>query len=333
LYTILGIAFFPKITVAAADYGFISTYETAIVDSQGQAVLLRGVNYPGYEKNRPELHTSAAYRDLAAFGFNVVRLPISWTNLEPSPDVFNLTYVTEYLAQDIAWAKSAGIYVVLDMHQYLWASRFGGNGAPEWTVQNYAPNTTGMRQAVSDFWSNTTLQNHLIQVWVKLAQHFVNEPAIAGYDLLNEPWIYSSTEPIRYTTAVNTFYSRAVQAIRGVDQNHIIFLEPANINSAELPTRKNIVWSPHFYPLSFNPSYYPQNFTILENDFLAKYKMFQLEPNVPMWIGEFGAFMRDDSSRATWLQDALTLFNRYQVGWAWWTYNGSYASIPDQLYV
>jgi endoglycosylceramidase len=190
-----------------------------------------------------------------------------------------------------------------------------------------------MRQAVSEFWWNTDLQDHLVQVWTEIAHHFANEPAIAGYDLLNEPWIYTSVMPELNATALDAFYFKAIQAIRAVDTNHIIFLEPANMNTFKLPTRTNIVWSPHFYPLSFAPKYQMQNFTNLENDFVAKYKTFLIDSGTPLWIGEFGAFMPDNSSRGIWTQDALTLFNRYEIGWGWWAYSGLYTSIPDQLYV
>ena len=330
LFATVGAALAPAI-YATPTLSFLSTRGASIVDSAGQEVMLRGVNYPGYEHDYFRLHTSAAYRTLAlGFQFNVVRLPISWANLEPQPGTFNATYLSWYVGQDVQWASSAGMYVILDMHQYDWARRFGGYGAPDWAVQNYAPNVTGMRQAVSDFWSNTDLQDHLIQVWVKIAEYFSNEPTIAGYDLLNEPWIYTSVMPELNATAVNAFYFRAIQAIRAVDPNHIMFLEPANMNM-NLPTKTNIVWSPHFYQLSFAPKYYVQNFTILENDFVAKYKTFVIDSGTPMWIGEFGAFMPDNSSRATWTQDALTLFNRYQIGWAWWAFNGQSTSIPDQL--
>ena len=333
LFATIGAALAPAI-YATPTPGFLSTRGTSIVDSAGQAVILRGVNYPGYGLDYPMLHNSAAYRTLyEGFGFNVVRLPISWANLEPQPGFINSTYLSWYVDQDVQWAKSAGIYVILDMHQYDWAARFGGFGAPDWAVQNYAPNATGMQQAVTDFWLNIDLQDHLIQVWAKIARHFANEPTIAGYDLLNEPWIYTSMKPGLNATALNAFYDRTIQAIRAVDTNHIIFLEPANMNTFKLPTRTNIVWSPHFYPLSFAPKYDLQNFTILENDFLAKYETLLVDSGTPMWVGEFGAFMPDSSSRATWTQDAMTLFNRYQIGWAWWGYNGQYTTIPDQLYV
>ena len=92
-------------------------------------------------------------------------------------------------------------------------------------------------------------------------------------------------------TTIDAFYAKAIQAIRGIDKNHIIFLEPANMYSKTFPVKDNIVWSPHYYPLSFAPKYFPHNITILEADLAAKYGKFLLEMGSPMWIGEFGAFM------------------------------------------
>jgi endoglycosylceramidase len=323
----------PSISVASS-LSFLSTKGTSIVDSTGRIVILRGVNYPGYDQDHPELHNSAAYRILSTgFGFNVVRLPISWANLEPQQGAFNSTYLSSFVDQDVQWASSAGVYIVLDMHQNNWARRFGGSGAPDWAVQEYPPNETGMRRAVSEFWANAELQDHLVQVWVKIAEYYANNPAIAGYDLLNEPWIYTSVLAQLNGTALDAFYARAVQAIRAIDSNHIMFLEPANMNVFNLPTRANIVWSPHFYQLAFSHEYDAQNFTELERAFIAQRNKYVNGFEVPMWIGEFGSFMPDSSSRATWTRDALTLFSRYQVGWAWWAYDGNYTSIPDQLYV
>ncbi len=331
LLATVGAAFAPEI-YSTPTRSFLSTRGTSIVDSTGQVVTLRGVNYPGYAQKYPKLHNSVAYNTLAGFEFNVVRLPISWGNLEPQPNTFNWTYLSAYVDQDIQWANSAGIYVILDMSQYNWAARFGGDGAPDWVVENYAPNRTGMQQAVSNFWVNATLQEHLAEVWTNIAQRYANEPVIAGYDLFNEPTVYIYNNQGANASSVDRLYDRLVNAVRSVDPHHIIFLEPANTKTSK-SLFTNIVWSPHFYPLSFAPKYNAQDFTILENDFVEKYKTFLVDSGAPMWIGEFGAFMPDDSSRARWTQDALALFNRYQVGWAWWAYNRQYTSIPDQLYV
>ena len=191
---------------------------------------------------------------------------------------------------------------------------------PDWTVSKYPPTQAGMLQAVSEFWNNTALQDHLTNVWTKIALRYAKEPTIAGYDILNEPWVYSSVIPNLNASHVDSFYVKAIESIRAVDSNHIIFLEPANMHANSFPMKDKIVWSPHFYPLSFAPQYDPLNITVLRADLDAKYERFVLEMGSPMWIGEFGAFTQDASSEQ-WLRDAVALFNEYQVGWAWWAYS------------
>jgi endoglycosylceramidase len=326
-------AFIPMVVATPNGQGFLSTRGTSIVDSSGRAVILRGVNYPGYEENfwshDPQLHDQSAYYHFRQLGFNVVRLPISWANLEPLPGLFDTSYLRSFVDHDVQWAKAAGIYVILDMHQYNWADKFGGSGAPDWSVQGYPANELGLRQAVSQFWSDDGLQAHLLYVWTQLAQYYSNEPAVAGYDLFNEPWMYTSIVPTLNATTVDVFYAKAIQAIRGVDKNHLLLLEPANLNTFK-PLATNIVWSPHFYPLAFASKYYPENFTLLQLDFEAKYKTFVIGLNVPMFIGEFGAFMPDNSSKMKWAQDALDLFSANNIGWAWWAFD-SRSQLPSVL--
>jgi len=327
----LGLTFVPNI-FAARTQGFLSVQGTQIIDSTGSPVLLRGVNYPGYESGRsdPKVHSESAYEMFARSGFNVVRLPISWGNLEPFPGAFYESYLTSYVDRDIRWAKKYGLYIILDMHQFNWASRFGGNGVPDWTVSKYPPTQNGMLQAVSEFWNNTALQDHLAKVWTKVALRYAKEPTVAGYDILNEPWIYSSVIPNLNASHVDSFYLKAIESIRTVDSNHIIFLEPANMHANSFPMKDKIVWSPHFYPLSFAPQYDPLNITVLRADLDAKYERFILEMGSPMWIGEFGAFMKHASSEQ-WLRDAVALFNEYQVGWAWWAYSRTRGSTFTNL--
>jgi aryl-phospho-beta-D-glucosidase BglC (GH1 family) len=141
------------------------------------------------------------------------------------------------------------------MHQYQWAPKFGGNGIPDWAVKQYSANELGMRQAVSDFWADPSLQDHLATVWKGIATHYAKEPTIAGYDLLNEPWVYTSIIPQLNATHIDAFYSRVTEAIRSVDPYHLIFLEPANMNTFNTSFDGKIVWAPHFYSWSFAPKY------------------------------------------------------------------------------
>jgi endoglycosylceramidase len=332
----LGLVLAPNFSAHAETQGFLSVRGTQIVNADQEVVLLRGVNYPAYERgdsyDGPRLHSEADYAKFARNGFNIVRLPISWALLEPAAGIFDISYLTRYVNRDVQWAKKYGLYIVLDMHQYKWAEKFGGSGVPDWMVKQYAPTEAGMRKAVSDFWADDTLQDHFLNVWTQIARIYANETTIAGYDILNEPWVYTSVIPYLNATYVDTFYLKVVKSIRTVDPNHIIILEPANINTFKFPLKENIVWSPHFYPLAFASRYSSEDVKRLEADLAAKYKRYVVELGSPMWIGEFGAFMDDQTCRNNWLQDAIGLFDKYQVGWTWWAFpEDGRRSIPNCL--
>jgi endoglycosylceramidase len=79
---------------------------------------------------------------MAALGFNSVRLPISWSLLEPERGHFNDMYVGR-VAQVVDWAKGQGMYVIIDMHQNGYSRYIGPgpgvdlaqlSGAPKWAT-------------------------------------------------------------------------------------------------------------------------------------------------------------------------------------------------------
>jgi endoglycosylceramidase len=82
----------------------------------------------------PEYQQSAAPsadNDLAQMrdlGFNFIRLPANWSQLEPMPGVYSTTYI-DRIAQVVDWAQQQGIYVLIDMHQDSY-SRFTPESAP-----------------------------------------------------------------------------------------------------------------------------------------------------------------------------------------------------------
>jgi len=71
----------------------------------------------------------------------------------------------------------------------------------------------GMLQAVSEFWNDSALQNHLTNVWTKVALRYAKEPTVAGYDILNEPWIYNSVIPNLNASHVDSFYVKVIESI------------------------------------------------------------------------------------------------------------------------
>ena len=86
---------------------------------------------------------------MAAIGWNVVRLLLSWSRVEPAPGVHDDAYLEQVRAAVRALA-ARGIYTILDLHQDAWgptlAARpdevcappaelaFGWDGAPGWAT-------------------------------------------------------------------------------------------------------------------------------------------------------------------------------------------------------
>lgn len=65
---------------------------------------------------------------MRALGFNVIRLPVNWSQLEPTPGLYNSGYI-DRIAQVVGWAAGQGIYTVIDMHEDDY-SRFTPDTAP-----------------------------------------------------------------------------------------------------------------------------------------------------------------------------------------------------------
>ena len=116
-----------------------------LLDAQGRKVLLRGfntdalVNYP--KDPAPPFDESDATLIQQA-GFDVVRLGIDWSQLEPVRGRINQPYL-DHVASVVSMLNRHGLYVVLDMHFRLgWSPRLGYSGAPAWAtigVPNWNP--------------------------------------------------------------------------------------------------------------------------------------------------------------------------------------------------
>lgn len=184
------------------------------VDAQGRQVLLHGINLvnknpaSGYLGDE-SADTFAAFRN---WGFNCVRLGVIWDGLEPAPGVFNESYL-QGIDRQVAWARQNDLFVILDMHQDLYSVLFS-DGAPQWaTLTGDLPHVPGtvwsdayfsspaVQAAFDHFWQNASapdgigLQDHYALAWQTLARRYASDPAVVGYDLMNEPFPGSAAAP------------------------------------------------------------------------------------------------------------------------------------------
>jgi aryl-phospho-beta-D-glucosidase BglC (GH1 family) len=292
------------------------------------------------------MHTEADYQQMSSWGFNVVRLPIAWNFIEPRPGQYDETLFSRYVDRDIAWAKKYGIYAIIDLHQYGWSPYFtyydywiDGNaaGVPSWGVSGYPNTSQGEAQAKADFWSNMgpngtlssntnpSMQDRFMQVWKYVAGRYSQEETIAGYDIFNEPMIYSMNGDISYdadklrSETLPAFYNKAVDTVRTVDNNHMIFWEPGVVNKiTSPPDRPNVIYSPH-YPGGWITNGYDGNTARLQASLDEWVLVPSQEWNQPAFVGEWG--MRVEGANVTqYIVDLANLMDEHLVGAAWWAY-------------
>jgi endoglucanase len=181
---------------------------------------------------RDSWFTARDWDQIQAFGFNIVRIPIHWNVIEDDlnfktlrPDAWT------YLDWSIAEAKKRGIYVILDLH--------GAAGGQ-------TPNDHTGCSGKNEYWTNPENHERTKWLWQQIATKYKDEPVVAAYDPLNEPW--GSTAEIM-ATRVNELYD----TIRAIDSKHIVLL-PSHYGSIDAygdPATKgqtNVAFQIHPYP-------------------------------------------------------------------------------------
>ena len=324
-----------------------------IVDDRGGQVLLRGVNVNSlgdYFQANPAYATTVPVTDgdwaaMQADGFDVVRLLVSWSRLEPTRGHVDQAYLAT-IHTAVTQAARHGIWSVIDLHQDAWGKYvasppgvtcpsgakpgIGWDGAPKWATITDGADTcaaAGVRElapavmhAFDNFYADTDgIQTELVKTWAAVAKSFAGDPAVAGYDLFNEPnW---GTDVAASGAKLGAFYQRAVAAIRQAEKaaggfSHIVFFEPVVVfpSTGTLPPAAsvadpNLVFAPHNYHGSIDPGTVEQGFA---EDAAAAQAY-----GTTMWIGEFGWFGTDAAATA-----GVTAFANAQdtamVGGTWW---------------
>ena len=345
---------------ASAPEGFLRAEGRLITDGDGNQVLLRGVNVnqlvdfyqpqPDVAATRPL--TEDDFAGIAAQGFNVVRLNLSWSALEPERGEFDAEYV-ERVTDAVGWAKQHGVRVVLDMHQDSWFNgateegtacrpgtdpMWGYDGAPAWaTITDAAPrcqfqgrdiSPAGNRAFQHFYFDTDGVQGALVDTWGRLAAVFADEPAVAGYDLLNEPG-FGETAPVTTSLLLGRYYDRAIEAIRAAGAPQIVFVEPSilwsglGFDSGPTPgftDDRNIVFSPHLYAesLTMDRSLGIPPIVGMDRQFVLAQRVAD-EYGAPLWSGEYG-YWGDDADVVDRLGRYADAEDANRLGSAYWVW-------------
>ncbi len=181
------------------------------VNASGKQVILHGINilcrgretghiYPDLERDYPYFQQ---------MGFNLLRYGIFWDAVEPEPGVIDTAYLAR-VKDLVRKAEDYGLYIMLDMHQDLFAQKFG-DGAPDWAcLDEGLPHpgncnlwyeaylqSEGVIKAADNFWANKPasdgigLLDHYTTMWEKIAETFADCDNVIGLEPMNEPFMGS----------------------------------------------------------------------------------------------------------------------------------------------
>jgi aryl-phospho-beta-D-glucosidase BglC (GH1 family) len=260
---------------------------------------------------------------VAAAGFNLVRLPVSWASLEPTAPTLDdtgqlvHTWNTSYLQTIdavLAGFAAAGVSVIVDMHQAQWSPAFAGVpkanggvacegvGMPRWLYPG-TPVGTKPTQAKCEFFLNVARpgvpvppQDGLAAAWQVLAADLAHQPAVVGVDLLNEPgWGGAATGCTATGAMVDDFFTRVGTAVQQVAPDLLLIEEDGTwsnyAKSGFLLTRplalQNVVYSWHLYANDWTVTrWHQQTGQQQYQAHLNRARQWQQ----PFFLGEFDAF-------------------------------------------
>jgi endoglycosylceramidase len=322
-----------------------------ITDDQGRALILHGLNVSGSSKYYPDRVGWTKKDDIlrmsGEWGFNFARMLVLWDGLEPEKGVFDETYL-DRIAERLDWYQEAGIHVVLDMHQDLYSIHFGGDGAPDWAVEDNGLTYEGQEPwymnyvdpavmaAFGNFWDYRNpkysyLQEHYTMAVMKLVERFKDHPAVIGYDLMNEPFSGYHRPLLFESQVLKPFYERLATAIRTLDNDNWVFFEPMALGCNQgtksglgvvNDTRSDgpkLAYFPHLYTIDLDTANkYSGNGWILlwESNRREETK----KQDAPMLIGELGV-MSTVNGASEYLKEAMAMADRSTSGWAYWSYD------------
>ena len=253
----------------ADQYDFIKTLETRFGEEEAEGLM---------DIYRTNWIQGSDFDIIKSFGMNTVRLPFDYKLLMDSDEKpFRLKDdAWEWLDQAIAMAKKREMYVILDMH-----------GAPG---RQSGMDHSG-RVGYNKLWSNKNHQKQTVWLWNQISKRYRKEPAVAAYDLLNEPWGNNERN-------LKKVILQCYRAIRENNDEHIVIFPGhtsgidfyKNIRSVNLD---NVIYTMHFYPGFFgwgSPKPYTHTQFIKEGLSTWKKKMESL--NSPLLIGEFNVVLK-----------------------------------------
>lgn len=318
---------------------FLVTKGTKIVNAKGEKITLKGVNlgswliqedwlspykevsdnYEIIETLIERFGTEKAYElmniyeknwiteydldQIKAMGFNCVRVPFWYRNFycdDNGTKILDENGEWDFSRLDwvVEECSERRLYVILDMH--------GAPGFQSDAPHNGKADSCGLYDQTEEGEFNRTLTKEL---WTAIASRFKGNPAVAMYDLLNEPMCDVDAGELERRKNNEYIYTILYDTVKTADPEHIITMEciwtPIALPMAWTKGWDNVVYQIHFYNNS---------------DFI--FALFLLwtritHSTVPMLMGEFYPHQQ-----TTW-EGCFNTMNNLGCNWMLWTYKAA----------
>ena len=305
----------------------LRTRSRSIIDGNGKIILIRGLNYLEVTNIIQRLPNTSELEQIKGWGFNLIRLPIYWENLEPIESEVNQTFIERYIDPVVGWCQDNEMYILLDMHQWHTSSHFiyepekesRGIGFPPWLCEGYDSEDPFLY----DWWKNS-VKNYpggwdtFAGLWCTLAGRYRNDSYLAGYDIFNEPNRPSGMSEEEFNSKLlPAFYEYVMKTVMKVDAHHIFFFEGQDGDtkpSLEKPgIDAKLIYTQHAYTTNYS----------LEGcrELLTRATSKTQKWEIPLWIGEFGASQNAESFAYNMTRALDEKIEAGECsGWCWWCY-------------
>jgi endoglucanase len=313
--------------------GYLHGDGARLLDANGNHVILTGISWFGLETENYAPHGLWARNwesildQIVKLGFNTIRLPYSnqlfdssslpnSINEELNPDLIGLSGL-EILDQLIQGAGERGLKVILDRH------RPGSAAQSElWYTPEYS-------------------EERWIQDWLMLAERYLGNNTVIGFDLHNEPhgpatwgsgdpatdWRMAAEKAGNAVLAVNPDLLIIVQGIEKYEEDWYWWggnLMGARKDPVQLDHPQQLVYSPHVY----GPGVYPQPWfsapDFPENlvGIWDRHWGYLLKENIaPVILGEFGGRSVGEDSEGIWQRAIVSYLRENNISYIYWTIN------------
>lgn len=266
-------------------------------------------------------------------GWNLLRLPVNWSAIEPERGRYDLDYIGDVRAL-VERCAEHGVFTLVDLHQDAYSKEIGEDGAPLWAIvpppetllggplTDLTERRTSLQvlRAFSSFFDDAeTLQDAYAAMAARLGEELTGTPGFLGLELMNEPVAWNDEK-------LHAFHDKVGAAVAASMPDAFIAFEPdalRNLNDHDpvlFPTTvPRAVYAPHHYTGVFTaePGTWPDLAAVRQSALDAR-----AEGDLhggPTLIGEFGHDPREDAGRA-WLTAALDAYDEALLNSAFWVW-------------